>query len=870
MTQNLAQTFYVDAQKVKGSPQVDIGSVELFFKRKPPSGLDFNPNVSGIQQPGVTVFLCGLNTIGQPNIDAPLESGRLEYDQIPISGDASAAAKFIFDSEVYCETNKEYAIVVVFDGYEDFELWTNAKGRFVVGTTNISSGTNDKYVGNLFTFQPGSYTATSSYDPSAAGSAGINSGSSITASGSWVAKTDEDLKFNVYVCRYFDTGTAIPSSNTITSSNTGGGADVTNVLVLDPYEYILFDRRLSQKEQKVKIGEYIYQNTSFSTGTVKVQAGNLELVGTGVNFSTMYGTTANNDKYIVLVSVGDDPGHVSGNLDKINIRKIVSFNSNTSITIDRYPTISNTVCQFLLPTPVGRVTIMDRSRSFNKRGNSPSWYYKDRFKQDFLILQDSNANSSVRFVNNAVETITITSPGATYNNTDVLTISSSTSGSLNCTASITTNSTGAITTVYISNTGYGMLAQPTATIANSTGGATSGSGATFTFTEGPTLRGEYTKLNIRDTEVINWELTTVTPAVFPNSPAGTRFAHNIYFSYFKDAANSYIVNQASNANKKLVKNLKKNDLLYANTPLLLSRSNEAARANTTTVTLTNGTSFSTTSTSIFEVVAGSTSDFICPNVPNPELVSEKYLINNDFTNEHTPFGNADAKHISAKLSFQDGRTAEDVMVYLRAYRPANTDLKVFARVHNAKDPQAFDDKDWSLLDCISGNTTFSSTTNKADLVELTYTFPASPNTYFQSPGVITTVSGNTTVNGVGTRFTDGVFGFSAGDLVKIYPPLFPSNYQISTVNSVANATQLVLTNAVTNASMVGTGFAIDKLYYKNQAFNNIQNGNVVTYYNTSMHGYSGYDTFAIKIVMLSTSDTIVPEVDDIRAIGVSA
>ena len=46
----------------------------------------------------------------------------------------------------------------------------------------------------------------------------------------------------------------------------------------------------------------------------------------------------------------------------------------------------------------------------------------------------------------------------------------------------------------------------------------------------------------------------------------------------------------------------------------------------------------------------------------------------------------------------NNKFAEDLLVFLTAYRPANTDIKVFARIHNSDDPEAFDDKDWTMLE----------------------------------------------------------------------------------------------------------------------------------------------------------------------------
>jgi hypothetical protein len=79
-----------------------------------------------------------------------------------------------------------------------------------------------------------------------------------------------------------------------------------------------------------------------------------------------------------------------------------------------------------------------------------------------------------------------------------------------------------------------------------------------------------------------------------------------------------------------------------------------------------------------------------------------------------------------------------------------------------------------------------------------------------------------------------------------------------------------LDDKTSNASLLGASLSMEKIAYKNQAFRNINNDNVVRYYNSSMHVYDGYDTFAIKIVMLSSSSAIIPEIEDIRSVGVSA
>jgi len=75
-------------------------------------------------------------------------------------------------------------------------------------------------------------------------------------------------------------------------------------------------------------------------------------------------------------------------------------------------------------------------------------------------------------ISGGIGTLTINYGGNTYNNTDVLTVSS-TNNITNATASITTNSIGGITSYAFSNIGGGFIniAQTVVAIANSTGGA---------------------------------------------------------------------------------------------------------------------------------------------------------------------------------------------------------------------------------------------------------------------------------------------------------------------------------------------------------------------------------------------------------------
>lgn len=854
MAYDFAQTFFIDRTIVRGAPQVNISAIDLYFKQKPKRGDSANPNASGMLEPGVNVLFCETNMDGTPNILKVLERGRLEYNEIVASGDASSASRVIFPSEVYCDTDKVYAFVVQSDGHEDYVLWTNKKGYYYIGTSVISSGVNDKSVGNLYITQD---RPTASSDPNLAGGQGSMNGTT-GVNNSWISKSDEDLVFSVYVARYRNTSpvTSNTDQTSIISAN-------TEILPHSTHEFILFDRKHSQRNQTTNKGEMIFRSGPYYSNngnllTVNVLKNSSTITSNNVDFTTVF-PNANTENYIVLVSENADPAHYSQNYHKYNVRKVLSVQSNNTLIIEGVPSFTNAAAYFFV-SPVGEVSFVDKSLSFNYSTWSPnSWFYGTRVRQDLLILQNSNANLTHRFVNNTIDAVTVTAAGSGYANTDYVVISSSTSGSSPAYANVRTNSSGNITSVFVTNTGYGLIASPTYVIRANSSTLSTGTGANLTFTEGPTLLSEVNKFKIKDFRVINYEVDAITPYVDINNPAGTSYSLKHQLSYYKAANGTYVVNQNAPQNQALLKNLQKNKLPYTNTSVILSRSNEVEL-------LSNQSGNST----LIIIGGSSNNDFINTCVKDPTLFFHKSVINNDYSNEHTSFGNALAKHISSKIVFQNGKLAEDLLVFVRAYRPATTDIKVYARMYNSADPEAYDDKDWTLLTCIDGANQYSSPTDSNDVREYTFNIPQYPNTLFTSTGTVTISSGCTVITGISTNFTSELTGFRPNDLVKIYDPLFPDDHFITSVASVTNTTSMVLSDATSNNSLLGSGKLIDKIAYPYQVHRNIQNDNVARYFNSTMHAFDGFDTFSIKTVLLSPNSTTVPEVEDIRAIGVSA
>lgn len=265
------------------------------------------------------------------------------------------------------------------------------------------------------------------------------------------------------------------------------------------------------------------------------------------------------------------------------------------------------------------------------------------------------------------------------------------------------------------------------------------------------------------------------------------------------------------------------------------------------------------------------SSFQAPFIIGDQL--DLYIYSNQINNEYLdPITGLDTeieknglalcKYISKKASFD--MPAEDVIVYLTAYRPANTEIRVYSKIKNGADNETFDDKKWTPMVITNNSQRYSDPSNKNSLVEYTYGLP-------QFPGIDTSLNGvfTTTLNSAIVATTQSqASALVAGDLIQIYDNFLPDNHEVFIVLSVDSPTQITLSRAVTNNNIVGARQA-NKMKYPNIAFNNIANDNVVRYVSSSLIEFDGYNQMQIKIVLLSAETYKSPEVEDIRVIGVS-
>jgi len=290
-------------------------------------------------------------------------------------------------------------------------------------------------------------------------------------------------------------------------------------------------------------------------------------------------------------------------------------------------------------------------------------------------------------------------------------------------------------------------------------------------------------------------------------------------------------------------------------PAIYSKSNEIVN-NSGNKTLTTTMTLST----------GKVTLSLALDVQSTSLLTFKSLINNDTTNETYANGAAITKYISRNVTLKEGLDAEDMKVFVSAYRPTGTDVQVFAKVQHASDSDEFANKKWSLLTNL-GNDVYSSTANEFDVIEYEYDIPSSPNTT-ELVGVGTTVNATATISVSGNTpgFSNGTANqVGTGTLLKIVNASSDTDYQISRVASVN--TSVILLDQVVNFTRSGARLEI--LDDDHGVFKDPQNNYIATYFDPNGVKYDEYKNFAIKIVMTSSSSNIIPKVNDYRALALS-
>lgn len=875
---NLAQDFFVDPALVANAASVGVSSVDLYFSGVPAAV----GNKSGISYPGVSVMIvpCVNSVPDVSQLDFAPRS-RVEYNSVVPSTDAGVATRFSFDRPVTIATGIDWALVVSFDGSEDFTLWQDHAGDDLVGTTQPSSGPQGRGVGPLF-----AYTSV--------GAGGVSSQGSSAA---WNPLPSRWLKFGVRAARYQIGGNAqlesFSNGNPMFVIDPSPTFANSSQLVLPALrtEYLTYDRSVS-RASPISVGERLYQNTVFYPGGVapnavlSVTADDATVTAvSGVNWSTLLSLGGADPEYIVVTS----QNHLGANADLVAVRQVVEVVSNTVIVVDDSFPFTNTGAYFFR-SPVAFFEQAMRARLF---GNTA----------DLVIASKSTANVTMRFASDSVTAVSVTAGGTGYSNSDLVHVTGFESiagvvlGGYEANAALVTNATGGIVSVAMANLGCGFANSAALTIAvsNSTGGTSSGSGATLAANVGSVLKSEllgrdgkggylvgcrlvnvevgdsWTGLGLRQPLGVGVEVRHRLPyyaTPYANAVAG--------LAYFCDADGAWdefdvtpgIVEHPWQLTKRRVLPSWSRELV---TPYANGTSCRGLGGSTD-----GGAVGPTSNSSVVLVSVSSNNDWTHATVTPDEttITFSRYVINGDYSRENTNYGNAWARGVESKFVLASNTQAEDLFVWATTYRPPGTDVIAFARLYNGSvDPEAFDDKDWTMLTLVDNPAAFSTPNQLSDFREYTYQLPLHPNTGGPLAGFAQTTLSGTTLTGSNTAWTtdaNGAPGVASGDLLLIYPALFPNNYMIAVVNVVTNSTSLTITRPVANNGLVGPGVVVERVAYPLQAFRNQLNDNVARYYTSTRGEVDRFDTIQVKLVHISSNVMIVPLVDDVRVVAVSA
>tara|TARA_R110001632_G_scaffold102076_4_gene210076 strand:+ start:703 stop:6999 length:6297 start_codon:yes stop_codon:yes gene_type:complete len=112
------------------------------------------------------------------------------------------------------------------------------------------------------------------------------------------------------------------------------------------------------------------------------------------------------------------------------------------------------------------------------------------------------------------------------------------------------------------------------------------------------------------------------------------------------------------------------------------------------------------------------------DIERVNLLLVNNTVNNDAANETSATGgNAVARYITRTMELLDGQDAEDIRVRLQAYRPQSTDIKVYYKILNKDDSDAFSERSWVLMNQTTVSTVYSSEENENDYKIFDYEVP---------------------------------------------------------------------------------------------------------------------------------------------------
>ena len=217
-------------------------------------------------------------------------------------------------------------------------------------------------------------------------------------------------------------------------------------------------------------------------------------------------------------------------------------------------------------------------------------------------------------------------------------------------------------------------------------------------------------------------------------------------------------------------------------------------------------------------------------------------------NEENPVGpySSQSRYITKVVTLNDGFEAADLVTYLKINRPPGTSIKVYCKLLNENDTDAFDDKFYTPMDLV-GTETF--TLNQNEYKEEKYVVPSTVKTGGSEllAGTVAISNVSTTVIGTSTRFIEDL---KIGDSIAV-----GTARTERVVATIANNTSLTVESAFSTVASSQDIFRVLN--------------NTVAYTTPDGRTFQGYKNFAIKIVFLSSNPSYASKVKDLRGIALA-
>jgi len=836
MSKPIAQTFYIN-EPIGGVEGVVLTKVDIYFQSVSSTyGVELqirtteNGNPTSLRLPDASKVLQVTDTYSN---NTPI---------IRASTDASIPTTFVFDTPVTLQSQTSYALVIIpVGGNPDYTVWTAELGGTDITTASPITTNND--TGTLFL---------SSNDIQ------------------FTSVQSEDIKFTIYTANFTSTtGTAVYEmfdEENITYNNLVGSFIPNEKMFMSQTAFNIATLNLNANTGSLNVGEVLYQSNGsanvatgivYSANSSKVLVTNTVGTWTQSNGSSGYQITgkvslatgnvasvvqtcnAFSNSIVLVPFTGNTSANIfyanqtvyvtTSNRSKVDVRVVTSVVNSTAIAISSNNSFSDN------SATIGQVR-GDLGKLFGFYSGPQAAAPNSRSTVMSCFFWGSTANNTVDFSNSHGQLIIGSDSGSSAvaqstTNLPYNAVVPQMSESQSQTTNIDWTFTGIdfsqnqdSTQISMVNNIEKELLDKTRYIKSRSDEIHYNAGA-YTTKLYANLYTANTKLSPYIDGMRNYITFTRNAVLGANQVSGYVVnVSNTVGGVFIGGVNKFTAIQQSNGSVTVTGNL-----LAANSTVMYISNTSGPILPGYTITKVSNTSVNT-------------------------YVNSVYAYNEMYSSNVVPSA---SRYISKNVVLADKQDAEDLQVYLTAYRPAQTNFQVYGKIINAQDSDTFTNKIWSRLPEVSSPALISSGSNPDDFVELQYGLPTSLLIAANSTTTSTT-SANVTVS-----TTSGV---SNGNFIYLYNTS-SNNFIVRQVSYVANNTTLVLTNNPSFSSTNADFGTIPGLEHPTGAFLFANNLGIVRYVSSTDTVYDSYKTFAIKIVPTAENDALVPRAADMRALA---